>query len=59
MGGVRTEILVWSDFNQETIENLLNCESVEEKRHIFSDTLHIDLADTKSAILLDAFQGSR
>lgn len=57
MGGVRTEILVWSDFNQETVERLCNCEDVDEKRHIFADKLRVDSSDTKSAILLDAFQG--
>ena len=57
MGGIRTEILVWADFNQDTIERLRTCDNVEEKRHILADTLNIDKNENKSAILLDAFQG--
>merc|ERR1712048_766227 len=57
MGGVRTEILVWADFSQETIQQLNNCPNVEDKRHIIADNLHLDGSDEKSRILLDAFQG--
>merc|ERR1712130_66939 len=58
--GVRTEILVWTDFNQDVVEKLRTSDNDDEKRYLLADCLHLDASsgDPKCSILLDAFQGA-